>query len=122
MIEYVDRPFDLLKLLLGRLNPRGRLILSFPNRSSLLRRVERLVFKNPYLFRRLGLFPHLTGSDSYLCFQKYQFTLQEIELFLALQGLHRNQVHCHVAPGLPRAWSHNPALGMTVIAEFRRPG
>lgn len=122
VIEYLERPMELLRSLADLLRPRGVLIVSFPNRSSVLRTLERFVFRNPFVFRCLGLFPHLTGSDSYLKFQKHQFTVAEIEQCLAQKGLRRQRVHCHVAPGVLQGWSTHPALGMTVIAEFRRNG
>jgi SAM-dependent methyltransferase len=122
VLEYVDRPFDLIELLADCLKPRGRLILSFPNRSSVLRKIERFVFKYPFLFRPLGIFSHLTAPDSYLNFQKHQFTIQEIDQFLAARGLLRTRVHRCVAPGALRRWSAQPAVGMTIIAEFGCPG
>lgn len=120
VIEYLDRPMDLLRLLIDRLEPRGVLIVSFPNRSSVLRKWERFVFHYPSLFRLFGLFPHLTGPDAYLNFQKHQFVLKEIEQFFQAGGLCYKRVHYHVAPGVPQGWSGHPAFGMTVIAEFCR--
>lgn len=121
VIEYVDRPMELLARLVDRLRPQGSMILSFPNRSSVLRKIERFIFKYPFPFRPLGIFSHLTAADSYLNFQKHQFIIQEIDQFFAGRGLLRERMQCYVAPGSLRRWSAHPLVGMTVMAEFCRP-
>jgi SAM-dependent methyltransferase len=118
VIEYLDNPNELLRRLSGRLDPAGRMILSFPNRRSILRKVERFVFKYPFLFRHAGLFTHLTAPDSYLNFQKHQFTVAQIERFLGERGLVRGRIHYHSAPRFLDRLARCPAVAMTVIAEF----
>jgi 2-polyprenyl-6-hydroxyphenyl methylase/3-demethylubiquinone-9 3-methyltransferase len=119
VIEYLEQPMELLSRLTGLLRPGGLIILSFPNRASVLRKIEKLVFRFPYPFRRIGLFPHLTQDDSYLNFQKHQFTLREIEQFLREQRMKNGRAMYHVAPASLARLAENPAVGMSVIAEFR---
>lgn len=122
VIEYLDEPYKLLQILASRLNHSSFLILSYPNRDSLLRRIEMTVFRYPALFKKLGLFPHLTGPDSYLHFQKHQFESSEIGQFLASKGLLRKRSRSHVAPSLLGPLQGHPAVAMTVIEEFGLEG
>ncbi len=118
VIEYLARPKDLLTRLVDRTEPGGVMILSFPNRSSMLRKVERFVYKYPFLFRPWGIFQHLTASDSYLKFQRHQFAVGEIEQFLTERGLNSKRIRYHTAPHLLAPWRAHPSVAMTVIAEF----
>lgn len=126
VLEYLDDPGALLAALAERLRPGGFLILSLPNRPSLVRRVERIV--KPGVLRmvaRLGAlrraFPRLAGPDVCFRYQKHQFDLAAVEQFLAGRGLRRRRIFYHGAPGLLRLVEEHPAIGDTVIAEFVRP-
>jgi len=120
VIEYLARPRDLLTRLVDRMEPGGVMILSFPNRSSILRKVERFVYQYPFLFRPWGIFQHLTASDSYLNFQRHQFAVGEIEQLLAERGLNLKRIRYHVAPRVLAAWRSHPSVAMTAIVEFRK--
>jgi 2-polyprenyl-6-hydroxyphenyl methylase/3-demethylubiquinone-9 3-methyltransferase len=120
VLEYLDRPEELITTLLSRLVPGGLMILSFPNRSSVLRKVEWFVFKFPFLFRPCGLFPHLTALDSYLKFQKHQFTVEEIEELLREGKLSLERIRYHIAHPMLARLTRHPAFAMSVIAEFRK--
>ena len=118
--EYVDDPSLLFHRLASVLEPGGILICSVPNRESLLRKVEGYVHTHPERFRGMKLFQHLTGPDSYLHFQKHQFTLEELSRNFALYGLRPERTFYHVAPGKLGAMAQHPAIGMTLIAQFRK--
>jgi 2-polyprenyl-3-methyl-5-hydroxy-6-metoxy-1,4-benzoquinol methylase len=118
VIEYVDAPQALLKTLAERVRPGGFLIVSFPNDTSVLRTVERWIFKHATLFRALGLFKGITGPESYLHFQKHRFALADISAAL---GLAPARTFCHVAPSVLGKLEHHPRIGMTTIAEFIKP-
>ena len=92
VLEYLDDPVALLEELVQRLRPGGFLILSLPNRRSLVRRLERIV--KPAVLRtveRVGAFrrvlPRLAGPDVCFRYQKYQFDLADLERFLASSWL-----------------------------------
>ncbi len=118
VIEYVADYPALLARFGQLLKPGGFLILSFPNRESWLRRVERWVFQHPALFRLFGLFPHLTGPDSYLKVQRCQFTVAELQNQMAALDFELSRVCYHVAPIVLGGLAGSPSTGMTAIAEF----
>jgi 2-polyprenyl-3-methyl-5-hydroxy-6-metoxy-1,4-benzoquinol methylase len=121
VIEYLDNPQAVLEKLAGVLNPNGFLIVSVPNKSSLLRRVERFVFNHPTIFRMLGLFPNQTSPDCYVKFLKNEFYLKELEALLGRWGLKRQRVFYHGGvPSFLGAFDQSPALALSFIAEFRK--
>jgi SAM-dependent methyltransferase len=120
VLEYLDDPWRLLEMLADVLKPGGSLIISVPNRASLLRFAERIVFRNPGSFRAIRLFPHLTGPQSYLNFQRYQFTVVELNRFMHGRSLHLDRVRYHVAPGGLGALEDWRAVGMTAIICYRK--
>jgi SAM-dependent methyltransferase len=120
VLEYLDDPWRLLEMLADVLKPGGSLIISVPNRASLLRFAERIVFRNPGSFRAIRLFPHLTGPQSYLNFQRYQFTVAELNRFMHGRSLHVDRVRYHVAPGGLGALEGWSAVGMTAIICYRK--
>lgn len=120
VIEYVPDAESLLHRLGDRVRGGGFLILSFPNRGSLLRKLEATIFRLRGPLGRLGLFRSLTGPESYLHLQRHQFTLGEVASILRAQGFSPVRKHVHVAPGLLRRFAGSPMIGMTIIAEFVR--
>jgi len=120
VLEYIEDDGALLTHLSGLLNPGGFLVLSVPNRNSLLRSAESLIHRNPALFKTLGLFPHLTGEDSYLHFQKHQYSLTDLTRVLSSQGLTLQKHRYHVTPGLLQPAENLAALGMTMIVLLRK--
>lgn len=120
VIEYVPDAEALLHRLGDRVRGGGFLILSFPNRGSLLRKLEAAIFRLRGPLGRLGLFKSLTGPESYLHLQRHQFTLGEVAAILRAQGFSPVRKHLHVAPGSMRCLAGSPLVGMTIIAEFTR--
>lgn len=120
VLEYVENDAKLLATLTAVVKPGGVLVLSVPNQHSYLRKIERFVHKNPGFFKILGLFPHLTGPDSYLNFQKHQYSLHQLDSLLAPLGFNRQRSRYHVTPGLLRGLENHPALGMTAIALYEK--
>lgn len=121
VLEYLDDPTAVLQKLSQALVPGGFLIISVPNRTSLLRRFEGFVFRNPAFFEKLGLFPNLRGPQSYLNFQKHQFTLAELDTLLGRWGLARQREYYHAGPpAFAKGLEGSPVIAMTFIAEFRK--
>ena len=102
------------------MKPGGFLILSFPNRASVLRKLERWIHRNASFFKRLGLFKKITRPESYLNVQQWQFTLPEISGLLASSQFEVRNRFYHVAPRALGGLENHPAVGMTVIVEFVR--
>lgn len=121
VLEYVDDDDSLLDRLVSILNPGGLLILSVPNRTSLLRRLEGFIHRNPTCFRKLGLFAHLTGPDAYLHHQKHQYARRALIDSLAGRGLVCESACFHVEPGFLAPLENYSAVGMTLIATFQKP-
>jgi 2-polyprenyl-3-methyl-5-hydroxy-6-metoxy-1,4-benzoquinol methylase len=120
VIEYLENPYDLLEKLAVRIPPGGFLILSYPNQGSLLRWIEMLIFRNPEVFKRLGLFPGLTGTDSYLHHQKHRFSPERLGRFLQQHGLMPERTCYHVAPSLLGPLQYYPFFAMTAISRFKK--
>lgn len=121
VLEYVPDARILLTGLAERVGPGGFLMISVPNRRSWLRAVEQVIARHPGLFRKLGLFPHLTGTDAYLHYQRHRFSLQALDQWLQAQGLQRTRHRFHVAPRWLGFLAARESIGMTLIAEYRRP-
>lgn len=120
VLEYVPNAPNLLARLGSVVAPGGVLILSVPNRSSLLRMVETTVYKHPALFRRVPLFAHLTAADSYRRFQIQQFTLSQLSRVLVSVGLELEEARYQVAPPPLQAFDRHRLVGMTVLAKYRK--
>jgi 2-polyprenyl-3-methyl-5-hydroxy-6-metoxy-1,4-benzoquinol methylase len=120
VIEYLENPYDLLEKLAARLRPGGFLVLSYPNQGSLLRGIESLIFRNSEVFRPLGLFPSLTGADSYLHHQKHRFSPKMLGRFLQQHGLMPERARYHVAPSLLGPLQYHPIFAMTAISRFTK--
>lgn len=118
VLEYLEDPQALLTHLCGLLKPGGFLMLSFPNQASSLRGVESWIHKNAGLFRPFGLFPHLTGPDNYLQFQRHQFTVKQMVSQLEPLGISLKRSHYHVAPAILKDLENSPGFGMSVITEW----
>lgn len=120
VLEYVPNASNLLARLASVVAPSGVLILSVPNRSSLLRMVETTVYKHPALFRRVPFFAHLTVADSYRRFQIQQFTLSQLSRVLASAGLQLEEARYQVAPAPLQVLDRHRLIGMTVLAKYRK--
>jgi 2-polyprenyl-3-methyl-5-hydroxy-6-metoxy-1,4-benzoquinol methylase len=120
VLEYVEQPYAILETLSTRIAPGGFLMVSVPNQLSLLRRVEQFVFRHPRPFRRLRLFRHLTGPDTYLRHQKKQFAQQALSEFLANLKFETVLVRYHVAPRLLKSLESSALVGMTMFGVYRK--
>ena len=120
VLEYLDQPKEVLEILAKVLKPKGRLILSVPNRRSLLRGVESFVYKHPSVFRKIPKFSHLTGPDSYLHHQKHQFSRRELVNTLKTDGCRLVRTHYYVAPKELRAVAQSSLVGMSMLLEFEK--
>lgn len=120
VLEYVPEPQQLLAHWAKVLEPKGLLILSLPNRASVLRRMERFVFQNAALFSGVPACRHLTGPDSYLHHQKHQFTLTELDNILEPLGFTRQNAVYKVTPERLKALEGNPLLGMTFMVRYQK--
>lgn len=134
--EYEARSYDIvictsvlefvpdLELVLSRLcsvvRSQGILLVSVPNRSSWLRKLERIVRRNRRVFRPLPMFKHLTDEESYLNYQQRQLTLRELTRLVEACGLRREQQRFHVAPVLFGAVERSERIGMMLLATFRK--
>jgi len=120
VLEYVPNASTLLARLGSVVAPGGVLILSAPNRSSLLRMIETTVYKHPGLFKRVPPFAHLTGVDTYRRFQTHQFTLSELSRVLASARFQLEEARYQVAPPPLQALDRHRLIGMTVLAKYRK--
>jgi len=126
VLEYVDRYQELLARLCSVLKPGGSLILSVPNKLSLTRKLESLIYRFPWPFKKAGLFPYLTADDSYLRYQVHQFSGPQLNREMARHGATFEQGLYHVLLGsraespLARRLVHHPLFGMTLIARYRK--
>jgi 2-polyprenyl-3-methyl-5-hydroxy-6-metoxy-1,4-benzoquinol methylase len=122
VLEYVDDWERLLSGLARLVRPAGFLLLSFPNKLSMLRTAESFVFRRPKLFRLLSLYPKLTRCDSHLAFQRHQFSLREVTQCLSGCGLFKIRSIYHIAPQMWGKAETFACVGMSCIAGFRKVG
>lgn len=118
VIEYVDQPPLLLERLASVVRPGGFLIISAPNRDSLLRRAERFAYNR---LRRLGTLPQLEGlyqKLAYLDVQKHQFSIEEINNFMRKLGCSCRGVVYHVSPRVLGPLECSRRVGMKFIAKY----
>lgn len=120
VLEYLEDPRERLTHLAALVKPGGSLVVSVPNRRSWLRRLEGFVAGHPGWFKALGLFPHLTSPEHYLRYQKHQFTVGELDAWLAALGMHRRKARFHVAPALLGGLEAVESVGMTAILEYHK--
>ncbi len=83
LLEYVERDDDAIAKLAGLLSSDGVLVVSVPNRSGLIRKLEGLLF-GIRVASRDRLF---SGRGEYLKYQKNQYSPFELDLMMRAQGL-----------------------------------
>lgn len=120
VLEYVEEASLLLATLAAVTAPGGFLILSVPNQKSLLRKVETFVHHHPRLFRGIPMLKHLTGADSYLNFQRRQFSLRWIDREASALGLRLEDAVYQVSPGGLHAFEGHALIGMTMLVKYRK--
>ena len=118
VLEYVEDYQALLNHLCALLKPGGFLMLSFPNRESMLRGAEDWVHRNAGMFRPFGILPNVTGPDNYLQYQRHQFTIEEIEEVLEPLEMSVKRTHYHMAPQLMKKMENSPNMGMNIVTEW----
>jgi len=120
VIEYLDRPDLLLERLASVIKPGGFLVLSTPNKRSLLRRVEQFIFRHGNLFQAIPRLKNLAGENSYLKHQKHQFIPRGLNEMVRPYGLVPRNLSYQVAPGPLKAVAGCSPVGMTFFAKFQK--
>jgi SAM-dependent methyltransferase len=120
VLEYLDEWRSCLLRLSERVRSDGSLILSFPNRLSILRLIERCVYKNVKFMTKVGLMGRTVGRGDYLIHQLHWFDLKELAEILDARGLVLRRSMFHVAPTILGKTQRMERIGMSCIAEFVR--
>jgi 2-polyprenyl-3-methyl-5-hydroxy-6-metoxy-1,4-benzoquinol methylase len=119
VLEYVRDPAALLSRMAALTETGGFLILSVPNQTSVLRKIEWFLHLHPTLQKRAAAFAGLAG-DSYLHLQTQQFTRSAIDGPLAELGFVREEIRYLVSPSTLRALENNPRVGMNMMLKYRK--
>ncbi len=119
VLEYLSDPCALLGLLGKRLRPGGRLVVSFPNRLSVLRRAEWLAMRCASIAGETGIGAFASSRYGYLWFQKIRPAMAQIRRALNATGVELARVRYSASRGLLTRLERYPAVGMTTMAEFR---
>jgi len=122
VFEYVERHELLASFLARCVRPSGFLIVMVPNRRSILRTFERIIYRHPRYFRRLSMFEHLTRENSYLRHQRRCYTIDELDDLLVGSGLVRERALFFAAPNALRSLERLQRVGFQTLALYRRPG
>ena len=120
VLEFVSDFQSTLSHLCSLLQENGVLIISVPNRKSLLRRLELEIHRHPTFFGRFSSFRHLTAPDCYLGIQNRQLTLPELRQALRGCGMREEQHRFTVAPGLLKRLESSAFIGMMLFSLSRK--
>lgn len=120
VLEYVDRPQYLLQRLTSLVCPGGDIILSVPNRQSILRKLEKYIYDRRVLFSRFRALRPITSVESYLTYQRHQFTKRELDQIMAAFGFESCRTVWHVAASPLSFLEGLPCIGMNFIAKYKR--
>lgn len=120
VIEYLERPDLLVDRLASVIRPGGFLVISAPNQGSVLRQVERFVYRHGGWFRAIPRLKHLTGEDSYLRFQKHQFSSESLNEMVRPHGLVPENLSYQVAPRALSLLAGRAPVGMTLFAKYHK--
>ncbi len=118
VLEYVQDISSLLARLGSLTATGGFMILSVPNRRSVLRQLERLLHRPP--LRTVAVFTGLVRSESYLRFQARQFTLPAVDHSLRQLGFAREEICYQVAPSPLRGFENRDWIGMNLLLKYRK--
>jgi SAM-dependent methyltransferase len=115
VLEYLDNPQAALREICRVLRPDGRLILSVPNRHSLLRRVQAT-------FSRTSQATRFKRNVDYLAFSRFAVGRVEMEQLLEAAGFSVAQIW-EFDPVIPHAMSRylSGSLLFTLAVKFPRP-
>lgn len=119
VLEYVRDSEALLDRMAALTDVGGFLILSVPNRTSLLRKVEWFLHQHPTLQKGAAAFAGFAG-DSYLHLQTQQFTRNAIDSPLRELGFVLEEIRYLVSPSALRALENNPRIGMNMMLKYRK--
>lgn len=120
VLEYVRDPNALLGRMAALTEAGGFLILSVPNQTSVLRKLEWFLHQHPTLQKGAAAFAGLAGSDSYLHLQTQQFTHSAIDRPLRELGFVPEEIRYLVSPSALRALENNPRIGMNMMLKYRK--
>ena len=123
VLEYVRDPDALLRRVAALTRPGGFLILSVPNRTSVLRRLEWFLHRHPKLRQRAAAIAGVAesaGSDDYLQLQKRQFTRRAIERPLRGLGFVLEEMRYVVVPSILLAIENHSCIGMNMMFKYRQ--
>ena len=108
VLEYLDEPKQCLEEFHRVLRPRGVLLLSVPNRHSVIRRAEKLSLRLSKEFLK-------RPWPEYLLWSRNEYSLQAIVAVLAGCGFELRKRE-YYAPGVPRLLSRTIAVGSLILA------
>ena|SRR5215475_8302266 len=120
VLEYVRDAGALLARLAALTDAGGFLIVSVPNQTSLLRRLEWFLHRHQRLLHGAATLAGLTGSDSYLNLQTQQFTLPTIDRPLQALGFALEGIRYQVSPLGLHAVENHRRIGMNMLLKYRK--
>jgi 2-polyprenyl-3-methyl-5-hydroxy-6-metoxy-1,4-benzoquinol methylase len=120
VLEYVRAPEALLGHVAALTEAGGFLILSVPNQTSVLRKIEWFLHQHPRLQRRAAALAGLAGSNDYLHLQTQQFTRNAIDRPLRELGFVLEEMRYLVSPSVLRVVENNRRIGMNMMFKYRK--
>ncbi len=120
VLEYIDDWQTVFEKMAMVLEQGGTMVISVPNKQSILRGLEGLIYNCRGILKPLGLLPQLTGDDNYLQHQRHQFSASQLERIAKDYGLVLEESVCHVAPSFLGGLDANSLIGMTMILRFKK--
>lgn len=120
VLEYVDRPHYLLQRLTSLVCPGGNIILSVPNQHSILRKLEMFIYKHKVSFSQFGVLKAITSDESYLTYQRHQFTKRELDQSMSILGFESCRTVWHVAASPLSFLEWLPCIGMNFMAKYKK--
>lgn len=120
VLEYVRDPDALLCRMAALTKVGGFLILSVPNRTSMLRKLEWFLHQHPRLRSGAAAFAGLAGTDSYLHLQTQQFTHEAVDRPLRKLGFVAEEIRYQVCPSPLRTLENNRHIGMNMMLKYRK--
>jgi ubiquinone/menaquinone biosynthesis C-methylase UbiE len=120
VLEYVRDADALLARLASLTDVGGFLVLSVPNQTSVLRKLEWFLHRHSRLFKGATAFAGLAGTDSYLRLQTQQFTLSAIDRPLQALGFALEGIRYQVSPSALCAFENHRRIGMNMLLKYRK--
>ena len=119
VLEYVQDAGAMLARLAALTDAGGFLVVSVPNQTSVLRRLEWFLHRHQRLFQGAAAFG-LAGSDSYLHLQTQQFTLPTIDQPLQALGFALEGIRYQVSPPGLHPFENHRRIGMNMLLKYRK--